>query len=723
MAPARSLFPSLPDAPRAAVRPRETTVHGRTLSDPYAWLKDPNWREVLKDPAALDPEIAAHLKAENAYAEAGLAGTADLRTRLVAEMRGRIREDDAGVPEPDGPFAYYTRHRQGGQHPLVCRRPRNLSVVTGMPVEAASDGGSDLSEEILVDGDREGEGLPFFELSAAVHSDDHARLAWAADTKGSELHTIRVRDLASGADLEDRVENTSGEAVWNADATAFWYVALDANHRPARVMRHVVGESQDRDATVYEEADAGYFVHIGTTQSRDYLTITASDHETSEVRLIDRREPGAEPVLIQPRTPLLIYSVENWGPHLFILTNAGGAEDFKIVSTRLEAPGLETWTDVVPYRQGVMIRHLHVIGRHIVRLEIEDARPRIVVRDTTGTDHAVAFAEEAYSLSLHPGHEFETSLIRFTYSSMTTPAETYDYDCVTRARQLRKRQEVPSGHDPAAYVTRRLFATAPDGEQVPISLLHRRDTPVDGTAPLLLYGYGSYGTLMPANFRTNLLSLVDRGFVYAIAHVRGGTEKGWRWYLDGKREKKPNTFTDFIACGHALAEAGYTAPGRIVAHGGSAGGMLMGAVANRAPELFAGIVADVPFVDVMNTMLDAELPLTPPEWPEWGNPAESEAAFETILAYSPYDTVSAQDYPAILALGGLTDPRVTYWEPAKWVAKLRATMTGGGPVLMRINMEAGHGGAAGRFDRLEEVALIYAFALLAVGRAEGTGAA
>jgi oligopeptidase B len=365
-----------------------------------------------------------------------------------------------------------------------------------------------------------------------------------------------------------------------------------------------------------------------------------------------------------------------------------------------------------------MIRHLHLLTGHLIRLEIENAKPRIVVRDLAdGAEHTVAFEEEAYSLGLRAGLAFDTATIRFVYASMTTPSETWDYDCAARTRVLRKRQAVPSGHDPAAYVTRRLFATAPDGAQVPISLLHRRDLVLDGSAPLLLYGYGSYGTLMPAAFRTNLLSLVDRGFVYAIAHIRGGTEKGWRWYLDGKREKKPNTFTDFIACARALIAARYTAEKRIVAHGGSAGGMLMGAVANLAPELFAGIVADVPFVDVLNTMLDAELPLTPPEWPEWGNPGESEAAFRTILSYSPYDNVAAKDYPAILALGGLTDPRVTYWEPAKWVARLRATMTGGGPVLLRINMEAGHGGAAGRFDRLEEVALIYAFALMAVGKA------
>ncbi len=695
-------------APVAEIRPSELTVHGRLVRDDYAWLKAENWQTVLKDPAALPADIAAYLKAENAHTEAALAETADLRRRLVAEMRARIREDDSGVPEPDGDFAYYTRHRDGGQHPLVCRRP----VTASAPLGAEAD------EAILIDGDREGEGLPFFEIASAAHSDDHRLLAWGADTKGSELHAIRVRDLATGQDGTDLVEATSGEAVWTADGRGFWYVALDANHRPANVMFHRLGEPQSQDETVYTEPDAGYFVHIGETQSGRFLAITASDHETSEIRLIDRAEPGAAARLIEPRSPLLIYSVDDHGESLFIRTNADGAEDFKIVTAPLADPGRANWRDLVPHRAGIMIRHVHVLAEHMVRLEIENAKPRIVVRDlTTGEEHIVAFDEEAYSLGLQPGSEFDTARIRFVYSSMTTPAETWDYDCRSRERSLRKRQEVPSGHDPAAYVTRRLFATAPDGEQVPISLLHRKDQPLDGSAPLLLYGYGSYGTLMPAAFRTNLLSLVDRGFVYAIAHVRGGTEKGWRWYLDGKREKKPNTFTDFVACGRTLVEAGYTAPKRIVAHGGSAGGMLMGAVANIAPELFAGIVADVPFVDVLNTMLDAELPLTPPEWPEWGNPAESLAAFETILAYSPYDNVRAQDYPAILALGGLTDPRVTYWEPAKWVARLRATMTGGGPILLKINMEAGHGGAAGRFDRLEEVALIYAFALAAVGKA------
>jgi oligopeptidase B len=371
---------------------------------------------------------------------------------------------------------------------------------------------------------------------------------------------------------------------------------------------------------------------------------------------------------------------------------------------------------LIPHRPGVYIISIELLAGHLVRLERENALPSIVVRElASGAEHSIAFDEAAYSLDIHGGYEFDTTTLRFSYSSMTTPAEVYDYDMATRQRTLRKRQEIPSGHDPARYVTTRLFAKADDGAEVPVSLLHRRDVTPDGTAPLLLYGYGSYGLSMPASFSANRLSLVDRGFVYAIAHIRGGADKGWGWYLDGKREKKTNTFDDFIAAGRALVTRGYSSAGRVVAHGGSAGGMLMGAVANRAPDLFAGIVAEVPFVDVLNTMLDDSLPLTPPEWPEWGNPITEETAFRTILRYSPYDNVAAQRYPAILAMAGLTDPRVTYWEPAKWVARLRATMTGGGPVLLRTNMGAGHGGASGRFSRLDEVAIAYAFALLTVG--------
>jgi oligopeptidase B len=482
-----------------------------------------------------------------------------------------------------------------------------------------------------------------------------------------------------------------------------------------RVRRHRLGAPADQDELIYEESDPGFFVHLGETQSGAFVEIIASDHETSEVQLLDRNDPSAKPQIVEPRTPQLRYSVEHHGDELFILTNADGAEDSKLMVAPLAAPARAQWRDLVPYRPGTMILSHVALARYLLRLERQDANPRIVVREiSSGTETSIGFEEDAYSLGMSAGYEFDTDTIRYTYSSLTTPSETVDYDLRTGARAVRKRQEVPSGHDPADYVTRRIFATAPDGAEVPISLVHRKEVALDGSAPCLLYGYGSYGMSMPASFRTNVLSLVDRGFVYAIAHIRGGTEKGWAWYTSGKRETKPNTFHDFIACGEALAAAGYTARGRIVAHGGSAGGMLMGAVANLAPDLFAGIVAEVPFVDVLNTMLDKDLPLTPPEWPEWGNPGEDEAAFRTILSYSPYDNVRAQRYPAILALAGLTDPRVTYWEPAKWVARLRATMTGGGPVVLKLNMDAGHGGAAGRFDRLEEVALAYAFALKAV---------
>jgi oligopeptidase B len=688
----------LPPAPVAPVETRRFEVHGTPVADDYAWIKAPNWKEVLKDPDRLPAPIRAYLVAENEYAAAALDGTQPLRERLVAEMRGRIKEDDSSVPQPHGPFAYFTRHREGGQHPLVCREPR--------------DGGQ---ETILVDGDREAQGHAFFDLGGAEHSPDHRLMAWSADTKGSEFFTIRVRDMASGADHPDEVPHTSGGAVWLGDSSGFYYVELDENHRPVRVRRHRLGTAVAEDEIVYEEKDPGFFVNISTAQSGAFVLIEASDHETSEVWLLDRQDTRAVPRLVEARTPQLQYDVEHHGDTLVILTNADGAEDFKIMTAPLAAPGRAQWRDLVPYRPGVMILYLVALSGHLVRLEREDAKPRIVVRTiSSGAEETIAFEEDTYSLGLDAGYEFDTKVIRHRYSSLTTPSEVIDYDLGIGRRTLRKRQEVPSGHDPADYVTRRLFATAPDSERVPISLVHRREIALDGTAPALLYGYGSYGTSMPAAFRTNILSLVDRGFVFAIAHVRGGTEKGWRWYTEGKREKKPNTFTDFIACAEELIRAGYTSTGRIVAHGGSAGGMLMGAVANLAPELFAGIVADVPFVDVLNTMLDADLPLTPPEWPEWGNPGADEAAFRTILSYSPYDNVRRQRYPAILALGGLTDPRVTYWEPAKWAAQLRARMTGGGPVLLKINMEAGHGGAAGRFDRLEEVALIYAFAIKAV---------
>lgn len=691
-----------PTAPVASRRPHSFGHHGITVSDDYAWLKDAKWQEVLRDPKVLDPDIRKYLDEENGYTESLLGHTASLQKMLVREMRGRIKEDDSSVPSPDGPFAYFRKFREGGQHELFGRMPR--------------DGGEG---QIVLDGDALAKDHKYFKFGGSRHSDDHKLQAWSADTKGSEYFTIRVRDWASGNDLDDVVEETDGGVVWSKDAKSFFYVKLDDNHRPMQVWRHKLGTKQADDTLVYEEQDSGWFTHLHESTSGRFCVIAGGDHETSEQRLIDLTHPEAPPRLVAAREEGVQYSLADRGDELFILTNADDAIDFKIVTAPLGSPERKNWRDLIPYRPGIYIIDLDLYAGHLVRLERANALPAIVIRDlTTWEEHAIAFDEAAYSLDTMGSYEFDTTNLRFAYSSMTTPSEVYDYDMTKRTRTLRKRQEIPSGHDAADYVTTRIMAKAHDGAEVPVSILYRRGLKLDGAAPLLLYGYGSYGMAMPASFNANRLSLVDRGFVYAIAHIRGGADKGWGWYLDGKREKKTNSFDDFAASARALIDAKYTSRKRIVGHGGSAGGMLMGAVANRAGELFAGIVAEVPFVDVLNTMLDDTLPLTPPEWPEWGNPIESEKDFRTILSYSPYDNVAAKDYPAILAMGGLTDPRVTYWEPAKWIARLRATMTGGGPVLLRTNMGAGHGGASGRFDRLDEVAIVYAFALWAARMAE-----
>jgi oligopeptidase B len=693
-----------PAIPHADRRPHVYGRHGMSLTDDYAWLKADNWREVMRDPGRLAADIRAYLQAENVHAEAALATTNALQDELFAEMKGRIKEDDSSVPSPDGEFAYFHRYRTGGQHPLVCRRPRH--------------GGE---EDVLLDGDALAAGKPFFQFGGSDHSPDHRRLAWSSDDKGSEAFTIRVRDLARGADLDDVIADSTGGVVWNADATAFYYARIDAQHRPMWIMRHWLGTPVADDVTVFENQDPAFFLSLDATQSRRYAVASLDNHETSECWLIDLADPAAEAMLVADRETAVRYTVEHHPAlmgtdALLFRTNAGGAEDFKIAWAPVATPDRAHWRDLVAHRPGVYLLSFTVFADWLIRLERADGLPRIVVHHLgSGDEHTIAFAEEAYALGFHGGYEFATDTLRFEYSSMTTPPETWDYALAARARTLRKRQEVPSGHDPAQYVTRRLSAPAPDGETVPISLLHRKDVALDGSAPCLLYGYGSYGYSMPASFSAARLSLVDRGFVFAIAHIRGGTEKGWRWYREGKLANKHNTFSDFIAAGDHLRDRALVAADGIVAHGGSAGGLLMGAVANMRPDLFAGIIADVPFVDALNTMLDDSLPLTPPEQREWGDPIADPDAFRTMLAYSPYENVRAQAYPAMLVLAGLTDPRVAYWEPAKWVARLRATKTDDRLIALRTNMQAGHGGASGRFDRLKEVALIYAFALAVAG--------
>jgi len=661
-------------------------------------LRADNWQEVMADPSKLDPEIREYLEAENAYTETVLADTKKLQEELFQEMRGRLKEDDASVPMRDGEWAYFQRFQPGGQHPQFCRHPADD------PAQV----------DVMLDGDAEGKGKPYFRIGSLQHTDDHRVLAWAADTSGSEQFTVRFRDLASREDLEDVLEEATPSMTWANDGLHLFYTKRDANWRPYSVWRHRLGTPQADDVCVYEEKDPGFFVGVGRTASRAFIAITTHTHETSEWHVIPADAPTETPRVVAPRDPDVEYDLEHHGDNFVIRTNADGAEDYKLVLAPVSAPGRKNWQDFVPHEAGRLVLGVHVNARHLTRLERIDGLPRIIVREwESAQEHAIAMEEEAYSLGLAGSLEYDTTTLRFVYSSMTTPAETYDYDMVRRERVLRKRQEVPSGHNPDDYVTRRLMAPAPDGELIPVTLVHRKDTTLP--APTLLYGYGSYGISLPSSFSVVRLSLVDRGFVWAQAHVRGGMEKGYRWYTGGKRDHKLNTFRDFITARDHLVAQGIAQANAVAAEGGSAGGMLMGVAANWAPEKFAAIVANVPFVDVLNTMCDETLPLTPPEWPEWGNPLTDPEAFERIKSYSPYDNVAAKDYPHILAMGGISDPRVTYWEPAKWVAKLRATKTNGNLLLLKTEMSAGHGGASGRFESLKEDALQYAFVLKALG--------
>ncbi|MEP9397169.1 S9 family peptidase [Mesorhizobium sp. KR2-14] len=689
-------------APTTAERPVQDTNHGISRVDEFSWLRAENWQEVFRDPTKLDPAIRDHLNAENVYQTALMADTEELQKQLFAEMKGRIKEDDASVPMKDGPFAYGSSFKKGGQQPRFFRIPR--------------DGGE---EKIILDGDAEAEGKAYFHIGGIEHSSDHDRLLWSFDDMGSEFFKLHVRDLSTGTDLADQIADTGGSGVWNAGNDGFFYTRLDENHRPSKIFYHALGTDPAEDRLIHEETDPGFFMDVGGSRRKDWIFISINDHETSEQWLIRMDDPNAEPKLVAARETGMQYELEEGGYVFFILTNADGAKDFKIMTAPVSDPGRENWKELVPHEPGRLILSVLGFKDFMVRLERKEGLPRIVIHDrNTGEEHLISFEEEAFSLGLGGSYEYDTDVIRFSYSSMTTPSQLFDYNMRTRERVLLKTQEVPSGHDPENYVTRRLMAASHDGELVPISLIYHRDTPLDGSAPCLLYGYGSYGITIPASFNTNCLSLVDRGLVYAVAHVRGGKDKGYAWYEDGKRAKKTNTFLDFIAAARHLVAQGYTSHDRIVAEGGSAGGMLMGAIANMAPEVFGGgIIAEVPFVDVLTTMLDDTLPLTPPEWPEWGNPIASEADYKTIAAYSPYDNVEAKDYPPILAVAGLTDPRVTYWEPAKWVARLRKVKTDQNPVLFKINMDAGHAGASGRFSRLEEIAYTYAFALKVTGKA------
>ncbi|WP_298918785.1 S9 family peptidase [uncultured Algimonas sp.] len=688
--------------PRADKRPLAQSRFGHDWSDDYAWLKDENWQAVLRDPAKLSPDIRAHLEAENAYTQTVLGPLSDLEETLFEEMKGRLEPARSSTKLPDGPWRYYHRYEPGHEHGTYMREPRDGGqAVTLLDAETLSEG---------ADG--------FFDIGDVSHSPDHARLAYGLDLKGSENNEVFIK-TAEGAEARfTGIDKAAGALVWAADSETLFWVERDENQRPSAVRyRSVDADGEGRLA--YEESDPGFFVGVGTSDDDRHITISAHDHTTSEVWAVPMDDPARPPVCFAPRRTGVEYSVSPQDGRSYILSNDRKAVDFAVFQSGTplgEASDPAEWQSFIDHEPGRLILGLETYAGHMVRLERINALPRIVVRDMESSEeHGIEMDEPAYSLGLVGGYEYDTTTLHYSYSSPTTPASVYAYDMASRERTLMRRQSVPSGHDPADYATQRIEITARDGQSVPVTLLYKRGIEPDGTNPLLLYGYGSYGHTIPADFRTARLSLVDRGVVYAVAHIRGGMAKGYGWYEAGKLAGKVNTFNDFVDAGRALADLGWTARGRIIAHGGSAGGLLVGAALNQDPGLFGAVIGAVPFVDVLNTMSDADLPLTPPEWPEWGNPLEDETAFRTILSYSPYENVMEADYPPVLITGGLTDPRVTYWEPAKWAATLRDHQTGEAPILLKMNMDAGHQGESGRYKSLKETATEYAFALMAVG--------
>jgi oligopeptidase B len=691
-------------APVAKRVPTERVHHGDTAVDEYAWLTD-------KD----DPETIAHLNAENSYTEARTAHLADLRTTLFEETRRRTQETDLSVPARKGGFWYYSRSVEGQQYGIQCRR-RIRDGETEPPV---SVGGAPLEgEEVLLDGNQLAEGHDFFALGAYDISPDGRWLAYSTDFAGDERYTLRVKDLSTGEVLSDEVPNTSYGTAWSADASVLFYVTVDESWRPYRVWRHVVGTPASADVIIHEEADERFWVGVELTRSERFILIDIHSKVTSEVRVIPASNPTGEPAVVAPRRQGVEYSVEHHG-HRFLILHNDGAEDFALAYTSADAPG--DWVSMIEHSPGTRLESVDAFADHLVISLRSNGLTGLRVLPAGSTDwYDIEFPEPLYSVGLDANPEYRTGQIRFRYSSLVSPESVYDFDLVTREMVLRKRKPVlpgPDGreYDPADYEQHRDWALADDGTRVPISLVCRAGTPRDGSAPCLLYGYGSYETSVDPWFSIPRLSLLDRGVVFAVAHVRGGGELGRRWYEEGKLLAKKNTFTDFVACARHLVKAGWTASDRLVARGASAGGLLMGAVANQAPDAFAGIVAQVPFVDALTTILDPSLPLTVIEWEEWGNPLADPEVYAYMKSYSPYENVTAADYPAILAVTSLNDTRVLYHEPAKWIARLRAVAPQG-DYLLKTEMGAGHGGPSGRYDAWKEEAFVNAWALDRLGR-------
>jgi len=679
-----------PGPPPAQRRPHRTRLHGRERVDDYFWLRDRS-----------DPEVDAYLCAENAFTETMTAHTEALRKRLFEEMLGRIKQTDLTVPYRRGTFLYYSRTEEGKQYRIYCRRPV----------------GADDAEAVLLDHNALAEGRAFCRLGALEVSPDHRLLAFAVDYEGDERYELRFKDLDTGESLAECIPDASTSLAWASDNRTIFYTTLDETHRPWRVCRHRLGSDPASDECVRQEDDQAFFLAVSRTRSGRYILLEAESRTTSEVRWLSADEPHKPFEVLAERRAGVEYAVEHQGERFLIRSN-DTAVNFRLLEAPVDDPAPGNWRELIPHRRNVKLESVDAFRDHLVLVERRDGLERIRIREVqSGEEHLVEFDEPAWSLWLQGNREYDTTVLRFHYTSLVTPESVYDYDMRTRRRELRKRQEVLGGYDPGRYLTERIHARASDGVEVPITLLRRRDIAPDGRTPLVLYGYGAYGISVDASFGAERLSLVDRGFTYAIAHVRGGGDLGRPWYEDGKLFRKKNTFTDFIACAEHLIGEGYTSPERLVIRGGSAGGLLVGAVANLRPDLFRVAVARVPFVDLVNTMLDPSLPLTVIEWEEWGDPRRPDD-FRYMLSYSPYDNVDRRPYPDILVMTGVNDPRVQYWEPAKWVARLRACTTGNGLILLRTDMDAGHAGASGRYDALEELAFEYAFVLDRLGVGE-----
>lgn len=672
--------------PLAKIVPTQITLHGDTRVDNYFWLRDRS-----------DPDVIPYLEAENRYTEEVMAPAKSLRETLYTEILGRIQETDVSVPVKRDEYFYYTRTEQGQAYSIQCRKHGSL----------------DASEEILLDSNALAEGQKYFRLGNFAVSPDHRLLAYSIDLEGDESYTIRVKDLSTGQLLPDRIDNTYYTLEWANDNRTFFYTVLDAAKRPYRAFRHELGAASD--ALVYQEDDARFNLGLGKTRSRRYVFIELASPLTSELHYLEANDPGGEFRVLLPRRQGVEYDASHHGEYFYIRTN-DQAKNFRLMRTEVNHPSAENWQEVIPARAGVTIEGVDSFEDHIVVYERERGLEKICIRAGSGAlSHYVEFPEPVYSVGATGNAEYQTNLLRFNYTSLVTPASVFDYDVRTRQRELKKQYEVHGGYDASQYQSERIFAKAPDGAEVPISLVYHRGFERNGASPLLLYGYGAYGHSIDPRFSSDRLSLLDRGFVFAIAHIRGGAELGEEWHDQGKLLRKKNTFTDFIACSEHLLAARYTSTERLAIMGGSAGGLLVGAVLNLRPELFHAAIAKVPFVDALNTMLDPTLPLTIAEYEEWGNP-EQEESYRYIRSYSPYDNVARREYPAMLVTAGLNDPRVSYWEPAKWVAKLRALKNDSNVLLLKTDMGSGHFGPSGRYEGIKEVAFDYAFLLRTVGQ-------